>query len=136
MKLYKYIHTHIALHYKKNLTPRNTKILSVEYWIIVEQIINGRIHWSLHENCIIKRIPVKQAQSSDFYKLFMTFLANIGKLEGLCTEQYYLQEYLLLTFFKWNLCMISYTNTCRHASVCMFLGKSVTKYFGPAYSLQ
>lgn len=119
MKLYKSIHTHIAVHYKKNLTPRNTKILTMEYWVIVEQI-NGRIYWPLPENGTVKRLQVKQAESSDFYELFIIFLVDIRKLEGLFTEQYYLQKYLLLIFFKGNLCIISYTNTwqackCRNA---------------------
>lgn len=84
--------------------------------------INGRIHWSLHEKCIVKGIPVKQAESSDFYKRFMTFLSDIRKLEGLWTEQYYLQEkYILVIFFKWNLCMISCTNTGKCTSAYIFL---------------
>lgn len=88
----------------------------MEYWVIVEQI-NGRIYWFLPEKGTVKGLQVKQAESSDFYELFMIFLVDIRKLEGLFTEQYYLQKkYLLLVFFKGNLCMISYTNTCKHAS--------------------
>lgn len=109
----------MALHHK-NLTPRNIKILALEYRIIVKQV-SVRIHRSLHEKCIVKGIPVKQTESSDFHKLFMAFLADVRKLEGLCTEQYYLQqEDLLFMFFKLNLCIISYTNACKHPSVCVF----------------
>lgn len=135
MKLHKYIHTLIALHYKKNLTPRNIKILSVEYWIIMEQI-NGRTHWYLHGKCIVKGIPVKQAKSSNFYKLFITFLADIRKLKNFVQSS--------ITYRRSIYCLYSLSETyvCFHiqihanmSSACMFLAKSIAKYFEPSYSL-